>query len=668
MTHKHLQTRSSPYRNHAPKKEGAKKIFTQLNKTINIFLLSNWATWCKSYYGARKCGAGAVNAGALRPSSPAARHGGRRGRLGLVHPFPRERGATGLSACAARGQGEGWGRRWRALAGAARPSGKGRGQGRRGEGAACGPPPFRANAEGEVKGEGEGPRATGKEGAGGCVTSRAPFPRVRGGAVKGEGEGGGMRVGPGVACPRVRGGSVKGQAGGDGERGRRAPGKGEAGGSVPLCAPLRGRGGKGRGGGVTPSAGMGKDGGGVPSREWEGRGREERERAVAGCLHAHPFCANGRRGQGKSRGRRRGTGGKGVPSCAPFLRERGGADWGIRRGRHALVRSPFLRKKGWRTVREPILRPTHVSSPPSLSSPPNPLIRAKRGRRPKSLHRVQRGAHQDKGHTMPAAPRPPGPSLLPIRTTTFARKEGARGHAAAAASPVRGTPFARKGGARGLAPCPSSSYLAAPVRAGKGARDPPALPFPSRGRGAYGSTPPHHPASAPALPSWGVRGQTAPPLHVGPAPAPSLLSAPPHSRGVRACEGKNTRKGDTRGHATPRPLLPHSRGRGAREGTPPRLSASPPPSSPSLFAPPRSRGRGAHDTAPLSASPPPLSLPSSRRVRGQATPTCGAPFVREGVHEAKPTPPPSVSRSGAGRSQCARVHRARTAFSRAIPN
>ncbi|KAH9013694.1 hypothetical protein EDB85DRAFT_2158000 [Lactarius pseudohatsudake] len=105
---------------------------------------------------------------------------------------------------------------------------------------------------------------------------------------------------------------------------------------------------------------------------------------------------------------------------------------------------------------------------------------------------------------MPAAPRPPRPSLLPVRATTFARKEGARGHAtAAAASPVRGTPFpirAKRGRTRARS-LPLLFLLGRACTHGKGARDPPALPFPSRRRGVYGSTPPHHPASAPALPS-----------------------------------------------------------------------------------------------------------------------------------------------------------------------
>ncbi|KAH9011672.1 hypothetical protein EDB85DRAFT_2159718 [Lactarius pseudohatsudake] len=226
---------------------------------------------------------------------------------------------------------------------------------------------------------------------------------------------------------------------------------------------------------------------------------------------------------------------------------------------------------------------------------------------------------------MPAAPRPPGPSLLPVRATTFARKEGARGHAAAAASPVRGTPFARKGGARGLAPCPSSSYLAAPVRAGKGARDPPALPFPSRGRGAYGSTPPHHPVSAPALPSCprnpvrADRGRARPdrptsPRRPRPRPVPLVRATPfARSEGVRGQEHAE------RGHARardPSPLLPHSRGRGAREGTLPLPLRVAPALFPfPLRATPFARKGGARHRPALRVAPAPFPSLFAPRAR-----------------------------------------------------
>ncbi|KAH9007546.1 hypothetical protein EDB84DRAFT_1572767 [Lactarius hengduanensis] len=193
-----------------------------------------------------------------------------------------------------------------------------------------------------------------------------------------------------------------------------------------------------------------------------------------------------------------------------------------------------------------------------------------------------------------------------------------------------------------------------------------------------------------------------------------------------ACEGKTRGKGTRKGTRPLGPSLPHSRGRGttradrpalfpfplratpfarkggtgAHEGTPPRLSASPPPSPPSLLAPPGTRGtppplsplaapphtRGDREGMPPPVpafpirTPPPASLPPWLRrpgvARGYAaghlpSPFAAppgtrekgaregiraewgarghaAPFAREGAHEAKPTPPPYVSRSGAG--------------------
>ncbi|KAH9021086.1 hypothetical protein EDB84DRAFT_1565447 [Lactarius hengduanensis] len=140
------------------------------------------------------------------------------------------------------------------------------------------------------------------------------------------------------------------------------------------------------------------------------------------------------------------------------------------------------------------------------------------------------------------------------------------------------------------------------------ARHPRPLPSPfARKRCARGA-PPLPAATGPSL----DRPTPAPPFHIRTAegrtacrrPFPLDLTAP------------YAREGGTR---PPGPSLPHSCGRG--------------------------------DTAPLSRvapAPAPPSLPSSRRVRGQAAPSRGAPFAREGAHEAKPTPPPYVSRSGAG--------------------
>ncbi|KAH9042901.1 hypothetical protein EDB83DRAFT_2318077 [Lactarius deliciosus] len=468
-----------------------------------------------------------------------------------------------------------------------------------------------------------------------------------------------------LACsllPRERGGAVKGE----GER-RHAPvrtssaqtGKEGAGGRVPLCAPLGGQGGKGGTGGN----GEGRrhpfranGGGGGPSRGWEGRGREERERAVAGALMRTPSVRmdSADRGTGGGEGEGRQDVGEGD---GPGGGERRGTDRGT---------------------------PTH----PLSSAHP---IRGTQEDRPTPLHHAQRGAHQDKGHTIPPPPGLLGPPFSPVRATTFARKEGAREH---------------------VAPGPSPSHSAAPpCTRGKGARDPQSLPSSFAQKGGVREHSPHHSASAPALPSCprnpvrADRGRSRRPPHLftsAPAPPPSVCATP---------------------IATPGPSLPHSHGRGTHEGTPPRLSTSPLPLLPSLFVPPRSsgmgardppavraeegarchprprfpnlrhpvrtewgrtiahrptsphrrhpypfphsrscewvrkhtqkgdtrghaipgpslphsRGRGAQDTAPLSASPPPLSLPPSRRVQGQAAPSRGAPFAREGAHEAKPS-------------------------------
>ncbi|KAH9027937.1 hypothetical protein EDB85DRAFT_2148164 [Lactarius pseudohatsudake] len=187
-----------------------------------------------------------------------------------------------------------------------------------------------------------------------------------------------------------------------------------------------------------------------------------------------------------------------------------------------------------------------------------------------------------------------------------------------------------------------------------------------------------------------MRGRGA---HKGMPPPPFSLSAAPHSCGKRAHEGtwplpfplgRATRKGGTRGHVTPRPLP-------SPLATPPRLSASPPPSSPSLFAPPRSCGNGAREArrpqhpfppwlhrpvragrgqakrhplrhpSPIHAGTPPLAppFPFGRAARYAREGGCegiradrgahghAALFAQEGAHEAKLCPPPHVSCSRA---------------------
>ncbi|KAH9039144.1 hypothetical protein EDB85DRAFT_1887613 [Lactarius pseudohatsudake] len=601
----------------------------------------------------QKCGVGAVNAGALRPSSPAARHGGRRGQLGLVHPFPRERGATGLSACAVRGQEEGWGQRWRALAdGAAWPNGKGRGQGRRGEGAACGPPPFHANAEGvkgrgvacgaplfcvNAKGLGQGWRAlaygglsqgTGqwRRGEGAACPWCAPLPRKRG------------REGLGVVCPCVPLYAAEGEREGPGARGEGAasPLPQEWGRMAAGCPRVNGKGGarkRGRGwwrGALmcTPSVRMGGADRGRVGGEGEGRRdvgegcalvrslsvrtgwRRLGDKEGAACPHALPLST--REGVADSAGG--GRGGE-LPWCTPFLRSNGAAvNAGGEDEGATYPGAPLSARKRVGPPMSPLL--------PLLSSQP-PHSREKGTQAEVPASHTER-EHQDKGRTMPATPRPPGPSLLPIRTTTFAQ-----GHAAAAAaSPVRGTPFARKGGARGLTPCPSSSYLATPVHMEREHATP--RPFPSLcvegGRmGALRPTTPHWPWPFPL----GVCEGRSPHLSTL-APPPSrpvpLVRATPfvRSEGVRGQEHAE------RGHAR----------------------ACDPPASPSSFV--WKGGVQGHTAPPLRVAPTLFPFP-----------LCATLFAQKGgMRPPQPFPSPFTRKGGA---QHRPIHAGRGARGQADP-
>ncbi|KAH9019389.1 hypothetical protein EDB85DRAFT_1896674 [Lactarius pseudohatsudake] len=197
------------------------------------------------------------------------------------------------------------------------------------------------------------PREWGKGGA-----SHAPFPRVRGGAAKGEGMPGAAcewgRVEPGVACPRDpraygvarprgkgRGGGVPRVPGGAKREGEEGGGDAERRGGVPSCAPL--------------------------PREWG------REGPGSGVPHVPPFRANGvvRRGKGKRAGRSAlvvplprewGREGRGVvcPCVSPFRasclrtppvpREWGGTAKGEGRGRGvACLACPLSARTGRRS-------------------------------------------------------------------------------------------------------------------------------------------------------------------------------------------------------------------------------------------------------------------------------------------------------------------------------
>ncbi|KAH9041968.1 hypothetical protein EDB84DRAFT_1642466, partial [Lactarius hengduanensis] len=242
----------------------------------------------KSYYGARKRGAGA--------SSRA--------------PFPRVQGG------ATKGEERCRGRRTRVQPPSAR-MGKG---GTRG---AC-PRVPRADGAGRggVGGSGEGGRHAlahppsarmGKGGAGDRVPSRAPLPRVRGGAANGR------REVPGASCPRA---PLHGKGGG-GERGR---GRGRRRRAL-VCTPSVRMGGAAKGEGVEPKA----------------RGR----RAIVRRLSAR----TGWRGQRVSQGKGRGAA---CPRAPPLSTREGAAvsaGEGKRRAGTYPRAPPFCARTGGRSMR-----------------------------------------------------------------------------------------------------------------------------------------------------------------------------------------------------------------------------------------------------------------------------------------------------------------------------
>ncbi|KAH9165533.1 hypothetical protein EDB89DRAFT_1911319 [Lactarius sanguifluus] len=323
-----------------------------------------------------------------------------------------------------------------------------------------------------------------------------------------------------------------------------------------------------------------------------------------------------------------------------------------------------------------------------------------------------------KGADCPTSPRWPRPLPFPlVRATPFVRNGGVRGQ------------DSRQGGTRGHAiPAPTlpstrgrggCTWARRPVHAGRGTRDTPPplpdapgpLPFPlrlhrpvhaeratrppfpiraERGRARAGrlasprSAPPPllSPVRATVRAEWGrARARLAERGHVRaccPRHLPSSRVAPYVRKGARGtrrptpspsgCAVLYTRErgtrpptrplpiraeGGTRGHAAPElpsPLAAPPRAREGARGTP-----SPGPSLPPSTAPPCTREKGARKGTRPPAPPFPLAAPP--RTRGQ------------GAREGKP-PHPVASHScraaGPARSPFARVHRARTPFSRAI--
>ncbi|KAH9051356.1 hypothetical protein EDB83DRAFT_2316843 [Lactarius deliciosus] len=493
----------------------------------------------------------------------------RRAWLGLVRPFPRERGGVPMCTpiCV---NGEGWGRGWRALAyplpvPVCTPSarmGKGGTEGgvpsrraygvarRREKGGAGGyVHPFCTNRE-----EGrEWERGRCRE-AGRCALIASPF------RANGEWRGRGWRA---LACPLSartgQRGQGKWEAEGDRE-GRRAfmrpstrMGKGGAGDSVPLCPPFRAnRAGRPRGKrwdwrcALVRPARMGHMGEGEVTGEtvrlprgWGGADRGGGQCGGRGSRGAtYPgLRANGAAGDASSfrrkwaeMGGRRGWEGEGREEkdfAHPILYESGGTQdsggksWGgapecahgtlseAKRACHGLER-PF-----------PLLSPP-ASSPTLFAYPICVEKGPQKGRPtpPSPASRAERGARGGGGGG------------------------GAREHAAATLSPVRGTPFVRKGDTRGYGtPCPLPSSFAR-KGAQRGHTTPPLCVAPfapprSCGKGNAGAC---HP-----VPPFPIRVEG---VHTGTPPPTSfpLGRAAPY-----------TREGGTRGHAIPGPTLPHSR-------------------------------------------------------------------------------------------------------------
>ncbi|KAH9169081.1 hypothetical protein EDB89DRAFT_1908907 [Lactarius sanguifluus] len=639
-------------------------------------------------------------------AGPAARRVGRWAQLGLVRPFPRKRGANGEGpgvACLACPLPTRTGRRTCVQHPSACTNGE--------EPGVAYPrvPPSR------VYGQRTRMHPSARMGkAGGSVPSRTPFPGGVPACNSLPREWG--RVGLGVACPRIprayvatqprEKGGPGGWRGGKG-KGARATRRGGAGGAegsralaCPLRAPPRMRKG-GPGDHLLLHAPFSRVQGGAAKgkrRGWRGWGE-----GAAGPVHtpSTQMGKGGARGGGpahaslphvRNQGGWGGTEG-GVLSCAPLPRkwDREGEGGGLPLGREG-GKVGVARQTLWRKQNVPATNcvGVHSRSPTTFASERG---RKRAGRRPLPPHRAQRGAHEDKGHTMPAAPWPPGPSLLPHPRRHICAEGGrTRAHKGplwshhlvrverACDPPAPPFPIRAEGGTGALRsstpswPCPSAQPR-------------------SRGQGACEGTPPHHSESAPPLPSCPRH-----PIHVN-----------------EGMQRQDARKGDTRGHATPRPLpSPFVRKGGARGHTtpplcvarapfpfPPRHPPGPPFSlgrvamyvwgmrghttpGPTL---PHSCGRELHAGTPPGKGVREGTLPPAFPIRAEGCTRVHRP-VRAGrghVRHATPGPSPFAPRlrgkgctrpscarlptchaAGPVRSPCTRIHRTRTPFLRAI--
>ncbi|KAH9174268.1 hypothetical protein EDB89DRAFT_1904738 [Lactarius sanguifluus] len=346
---------------------------------------------------------------------------------------------------------------------------------------------------------------------------------------------------------------------------------------------------------------MGREG---PGREGEG-GR--------GCPHLYPLCANGRHEQGEWEGARERDG---RPSCAPFPCKRGDGESAA--GHTASLLHKWDGVPLWVVVNAGEADEgggSRMTFPPPF--PPLAFLSLSPPRLPQ--HRTPGGAHEDQGRTMPTMAQPPGPSL-----------------------PFPPPHSHRQGVHLGTSP-PALPLGRAALYTRNGRRDPHPLPTPFTRKGD-------------------VRVQTTPPLHIGPTPAPSLLSTPPHLCRMGACEGKTCGKGTREGTPPPPPLFPVRTGRGTRNMPPPLPNAPAPGPSLSPFGH-AAMGQARADLPTSPRRPHPRSSPLVHTtlfawnggVRGHATLSATLPHTR-GRGGARGHATPSTSLPAALPHTCGKGH------------
>ncbi|KAH9028001.1 hypothetical protein EDB84DRAFT_1563229 [Lactarius hengduanensis] len=315
-------------------------------------------------------------------------------------------------------------------------------------------------------------------------------------------------------------------------------------------------------------------------------------------------------------------------------------------------------RKGGAQGKEGRTRACHPPYPLSASPPP-----------------AQKGGARGRVVWAPTSRLPPSPPPVPLSAPPI-RTEGMHMRAPVTTLSLSSRPLPSHS-RRGTPPPPF------PVRA-EGVTPPPSPspvpPFPPWRKGAHKGTPPLSPLPpldchahdgtlppAPPFPVCAEEGRTRGAPLSPPPPAPPLTAPPPPHPSAFTRQRGGTRGYSRKGVHAGTPL--RMRGKSAREVTQPPAPPIPvalgPPFPLDLTAPymqeggtrghvtprpfpsPFVRKGGVRHRPALTHRPRLPSLSSLRHVRGQAAPSRGAPFAREGVHEAKPTSPPYVSRSGA---------------------